>query len=70
MSRSQSRACRQAFITPAKDGDSLLAMPPQPVGRQVRVVDETHWDGLPTDKWRPAAQRWQEPHDGVHLRMT
>jgi transposase len=28
-------------------GDTLLASHPRAVGRGVRVVDETHWDGLP-----------------------
>jgi hypothetical protein len=37
---------------PGKDGEILLAMHPRAVGRGVRVVDETHWDGLPTGKGR------------------
>jgi hypothetical protein len=28
-------------------GDTLLASHPRAVGRGARVVDETHWDGLP-----------------------
>lgn len=33
--------------TPGPDGDTLLASHPRAVGRGARVVDETHWDGLP-----------------------
>lgn len=33
-------------------GETLLAMHPRAVGRGVRVVEETHWDGLPTGKGR------------------
>ncbi|MFB7645786.1 IS21 family transposase [Streptomyces sp. NPDC056084] len=36
-------------------GETLLAMHPRAVGRGVRVVDETHWDGLPTGKGRLTA---------------
>ncbi|WP_020555505.1 Mu transposase domain-containing protein [Embleya scabrispora] len=32
--------------------DSLLATHPRAFGRGVRVVDEHHWDGLPTGKGR------------------
>lgn len=31
-------------------GETLLAIHPRALGRGVRVVDETHWDGLPTGK--------------------
>ncbi|WP_338674659.1 IS21 family transposase [Streptomyces sp. SCSIO 30461] len=37
---------------PGPDGVTLLAMHPRAVGRGVRVVKETHWDGLPTGKGR------------------
>jgi hypothetical protein len=33
-------------------GSTLLAAHPRAVGRGARVVDETHWDGLPTGKGR------------------
>lgn len=33
-------------------GETLLAMHPRAVGRGVRVVEEMHWDGLPTGKGR------------------
>ncbi|MFD5107841.1 Mu transposase domain-containing protein [Streptomyces cinereoruber] len=33
-------------------GGTLLATHPRAIGRGVRVVDETHWDGLPTGKGR------------------
>ncbi|MEU0002616.1 DDE-type integrase/transposase/recombinase [Streptomyces microflavus] len=33
-------------------GETLLAMHPRAVGRGVRVVEEQHWDGLPTGKGR------------------
>ncbi|WP_438272564.1 IS21 family transposase [Streptomyces uncialis] len=33
-------------------GETLLAMHPRAVGRGVRVVEETHWDGLPAGKNR------------------
>ncbi|RSM64053.1 IS21 family transposase [Actinoplanes sp. ATCC 53533] len=33
--------------TPAAGEDTLLASHPRAVGRGARVVDETHWDGLP-----------------------
>ncbi|WP_405434716.1 IS21 family transposase [Streptomyces anulatus] len=33
-------------------GETLLAMHPRAVGRGVRVVEEHHWDGLPTGKGR------------------
>ncbi|WP_455680677.1 Mu transposase domain-containing protein [Streptomyces roseus] len=37
---------------PGNGGETLLAIHPRAVGRGVRVVDETHWDGLPTGKGR------------------
>jgi len=37
---------------PRADGETLLAMHARAVGRGVRVVEETHWDGLPTGKGR------------------
>lgn len=37
---------------PGTDGDTLLAMHARVVGRGVRVVEEQHWDGLPTGKGR------------------
>ncbi|MGW7201827.1 Mu transposase domain-containing protein, partial [Streptomyces chryseus] len=37
---------------PDTSGETLLAMHPRAVGRGVRVVEETHWDGLPTGKGR------------------
>ncbi|MFF3359859.1 hypothetical protein ACFYWN_46645 [Streptomyces sp. NPDC002917] len=33
-------------------GETLLATHPRAVGRGVRVVEEQHWDGLPTGKGR------------------
>ncbi|MGW1507088.1 Mu transposase domain-containing protein [Streptomyces mirabilis] len=38
-------------------GETLLAMRPRAVGRGVRVVEETHWDGLPTGKGRRTTTR-------------
>ncbi|MFG1755708.1 IS21 family transposase [Streptosporangium sandarakinum] len=35
-------------ITPDHRGETWLATHPRPVGRGCRVVDERHWDGLPT----------------------
>ncbi|MFF1595749.1 IS21 family transposase [Streptomyces sp. NPDC058286] len=37
---------------PDSSGETLLALHPRAVGRGVRVVEETHWDGLPTGKGR------------------
>ncbi|WP_456302306.1 IS21 family transposase [Streptomyces chartreusis] len=37
---------------PDSRGETLLAMHPRAVGRGVRVVEEKHWDGLPTGKGR------------------
>jgi hypothetical protein len=37
---------------PDRDGQTLLAVHSRAVGRGVRVVDETHWGGLPTGKGR------------------
>ncbi|MGW0323231.1 IS21 family transposase [Streptomyces flavidovirens] len=37
---------------PDSSGETLLAMHPRAVGRGVRVVEEQHWDGLPTGKGR------------------
>ncbi|MGI5192097.1 Mu transposase domain-containing protein [Streptomyces sp. CA-288835] len=37
---------------PDADGETLLAAHSRAVGRGVRVVEETHWDGLPTGKGR------------------
>ncbi|WP_438272562.1 Mu transposase domain-containing protein [Streptomyces uncialis] len=36
-------------------GSTLLAAHPRAIGRGARVVDETHWDGLPTGKNRRTA---------------
>ncbi|WP_406385730.1 Mu transposase domain-containing protein [Streptomyces sp. NBC_00211] len=33
-------------------GETLLATRPRAIGRGVRVVEEAHWDGLPTGKGR------------------
>jgi hypothetical protein len=52
---------------PDKNGQTLLAAHPRAVGRGARVVDETHWDGLPTGAGRrvttgdplPSARRSQ-----------
>ncbi|WP_455433302.1 IS21 family transposase [Streptomyces nigra] len=33
-------------------GETLLATHPRAIGRGARVVEETHWDGLPTGKGR------------------
>ncbi|WP_446447308.1 Mu transposase domain-containing protein [Streptomyces adustus] len=38
--------------TPDHQGDTLLATHPRAVGRGARVVDEKHWDGLPTGAGR------------------
>lgn len=37
---------------PDSRGETLLAMHPRAVGRGVRMVEEAHWDGLPTGKGR------------------
>jgi len=37
---------------PDASGETLLAMHPRAVGRGVRVVEEKHWDGLPTGQGR------------------
>ncbi|MEV7130637.1 IS21 family transposase [Streptomyces sp. NPDC093260] len=37
---------------PDAGGETLLATHPRAVGRGVRVVEEMHWDGLPTGKGR------------------
>ncbi|WP_274919673.1 IS21 family transposase [Streptomyces sp. WZ-12] len=37
---------------PDPSGETLLAMHPRAVGRGAQVVEETHWDGLPTGKGR------------------
>ncbi|WP_371674174.1 integrase core domain protein [Streptomyces sp. NBC_00289] len=37
---------------PDASGETLLSTHPRAVGRGVRVVEETHWDGLPTGKGR------------------
>jgi hypothetical protein len=37
---------------PDTNGETLLAMHARAVGRGVRVVEETHWDGLPTGQGR------------------
>jgi hypothetical protein len=37
---------------PDASGETLLSAHPRAVGRGVRVVEETHWDGLPTGKGR------------------
>lgn len=52
---------------PDTSGQTLLAVHPRAVGRGARVVDETHWDGLPTGAGRrvtigdavPSARRSQ-----------
>ncbi|KPI17307.1 hypothetical protein OV450_8030 [Actinobacteria bacterium OV450] len=38
--------------TPDRQGETLLATHPRAVGRGARVVDERHWDGLPTGTGR------------------
>ncbi|MEU9945816.1 IS21 family transposase [Streptomyces lavendulae] len=40
------------LTAPGNGGETLLAIHPRAVGRGVRVVDEAHWDGLPTGKGR------------------
>ncbi|WP_435835341.1 Mu transposase domain-containing protein [Streptomyces avermitilis] len=35
-----------------RDGQTMLAVHPRAVGRGARIVDETHWDGLPTGAGR------------------
>lgn len=37
---------------PDTGGQTLLAVHPRAVGRGARIVDETHWDGLPTGAGR------------------
>ncbi|MGW3269697.1 Mu transposase domain-containing protein [Streptomyces sp. NPDC001056] len=37
---------------PGADSETLLAVHPRAVGRGVRVVEETHWDRLPTGQGR------------------
>ncbi|MBB5936394.1 Mu transposase domain-containing protein [Streptomyces zagrosensis] len=37
---------------PAAAGDTLLAAHPRAVGRGAKIVDERHWDGLPTGAGR------------------
>ncbi|MFG3552189.1 IS21 family transposase, partial [Streptomyces sp. NPDC047725] len=37
---------------PDPGGQTLLAIHPRAVGRGARIVDETHWDGLPTGAGR------------------
>ncbi|MET9914484.1 IS21 family transposase, partial [Streptomyces sp. NPDC006476] len=37
---------------PGPDGETLLAAHPRAVGRGARIVDEGHWDGLPTGAGR------------------
>ncbi|MGY3056848.1 transposase [Streptomyces sp. TE3672] len=57
--------------TPDNGGGTLLAIHPRAVGRGVRVVDETHWGGLPTGKGRrtttgdvPTQPRRERPGGG------
>jgi len=52
-------------------GTTLLATHPRAVGRGARVVDESHWDGLPTGKGRrtttgdiPVQPRRERPRGG------
>jgi transposase len=45
--------------TPDPQGETLLAAHPRAVGRGCRVVDEEHWDGLPTG----ASRRVTTSHD-------
>lgn len=56
------------LTTPDANGETLLAVHPRAVGRGVRVVEERHWDGLPTGKGRrvttgdvPAQPRHERP---------
>jgi len=56
---------------PDNSGETLLAIHCRAFGRGVRVVDETHWNGLPTGKGRrtttgdvPAQPRRERPGDG------
>lgn len=53
---------------PGQDGVTLLAVHPRAVGRGARIVDESHWDGLPTGTGRrvtsgdgPPATRREQP---------
>ncbi|MFI7643531.1 Mu transposase domain-containing protein [Nonomuraea sp. NPDC049400] len=59
--------------TPDHRGETLLATHPRAVGRGCRVVNERHWDGLPTGAGRrvttshddpPAARRQSRGNDG------
>ncbi|WP_437112768.1 Mu transposase domain-containing protein [Streptomyces syringium] len=40
------------LTAPQGRGETLLAAHPRAVGRGIRVVDEKHWDGLPTGAGR------------------
>jgi hypothetical protein len=49
-------------------GSTLLAAHPRAIGRGARVVDESHWDGLPTGQGRrtttgdiPVRPRQEQP---------
>jgi transposase len=60
--------------TPTPDGDTLLASHPRAVGRGARIVDETHWDGLPDGHTRavttgdaPAQPRHRDRTSGSPL---
>ncbi|MER7111010.1 Mu transposase domain-containing protein [Streptomyces sp. NPDC000229] len=32
------------------DGETLLASHPRAIGRRVRIIEEAHWNGLPTGR--------------------
>ncbi|MER5214329.1 integrase core domain protein [Streptomyces sp. NPDC002838] len=57
---------------PDASGETLLSTHPRAVGRGVRVVEETHWDGLPTGKNRrtttgEVTPLHREPSAGGHV---
>ena len=66
----KSQVMMHATLTDA-GGTTLLATHPRAVGRGARVVDESHWDGLPTGKGRrtttgdiPVQPRRERPRGG------
>lgn len=52
--------------TPGPDGQTLLAVHPRAGGRGARVVDESHWDGLPTGSGRTVTAGGEGPASRTH----
>src|SRR5206468_274766 len=50
----------------ALDGSTLLATHPRAVGRGARVVDPTHWDGLPDGHTRAVTTADAPPAPARH----